>query len=144
MNNIAEESKVLNYMPSIEELEWWIGKFLGSFHEAYRRIMRKEIYYALHCIDNLRLLMTMAWYMNAGIQPNSFGDWAKLEGERSKLQDWQKSLLAEWQCSRDPKEIINVLKCVVPEFMKVHKNLCKQLGLEEKSEWVKDILEMVL
>jgi hypothetical protein len=33
--------------------------------------------------------------MNAGIQPNTFGDWAKLEGERSKLQGWQLSLLAK-------------------------------------------------
>jgi hypothetical protein len=55
--------------------------------------MRKEIYYALHCIDNLRLSMITAWYMETGIQPNSFGDWAKLEGDRSKLSGWQLSLL---------------------------------------------------
>jgi hypothetical protein len=45
-----------------------------------------------------------------------FADWAKLVGERSKLQEWQLSLLADWHSSRETIEIINVIKSIVPEF----------------------------
>lgn len=31
-----------------------------------------------------RLSLVTAWYMDAGIQPNTFEDWAKLEGSRSQ------------------------------------------------------------
>lgn len=49
--------------------------------------------------------MAAAWYMEAGYQPNTFGDWAKLEGDRSKLLDWQLKLLKQWHSSREPNEI---------------------------------------
>lgn len=50
--------------------------------------------------------MITAWYMEAAIQPNTFGDWAKLEGERSKLNDSQLSLLAQWHCSREQNDLL--------------------------------------
>jgi len=106
--------------------------------------MRNEIYYALHCLDNVRLSIITAWYMDAGIQPNSFGDWAKLEGKRSNLQDWQLSLLAGWHASREPNDILNVMRSIVPEFIKIHKSLCYKHGIEEKPEWVNEIVNMVL
>lgn len=143
MKNVIEKSLMLYYEPSAEEVERWRGKFFATVHETYRRLMREEIYYALHCIDNLRLSMITAWYMEAGIQPNTFGDWAKLEGKRSKLSDWQLSLLEQWHSSREPNEIMNVIKNMIPEFKRVHNVLCDRLDLKEDPEWVNRILNMV-
>jgi len=106
--------------------------------------MRKEYYYALDCIDKLRLSISTAWYMDSGIQPNSFGDWAKYEGDRSELEDWQKTLLEGWECGRDTIEIMNVMRGIVCEFKEVHRSLCDTLGVQEDSEWVNRIVNMVL
>jgi hypothetical protein len=144
LEDILNKSMRLSYEPTIEEIELWRTKFFAYFHEAYRRVMRKELYYALKCIDNLRLSMTTAWYVEAGIQPNTFGDWAKYEGERSNLEDWQLSLLNGWECGRNTTEIINVMKSIVPEFKRVHKNLCNKVDMEEKPEWVDEIINMAI
>ncbi len=144
MEKICERSRALSYVPTIEELEIWRTKFFAYVHEAYRRVMRGEIYYALHCVDDLRISMVTAWYMEMGIIPNTFGDWAKIEGARSKLTDWQLSILKQWFSTREPHEIMDVIKSMIPEFKRVHKNLCEQVGLEEDSKWVDQILRMVL
>ncbi|WP_369693627.1 hypothetical protein [Lentibacillus sp. CBA3610] len=144
VNEVKQQSLNLSYFPSVQEVELWRANFFANFHEAYRRIMREEIYYALHCLDNLRMSMAIAWYMKSEIQPNTFGDWAKIEGKRSELKDWQLSLLAQWHSSRDPNEILNVIKEIVPEFKKVHKYLCEKVEIEEQPQWVEEILKMVL
>ncbi|GAA0603364.1 hypothetical protein GCM10009001_20410 [Virgibacillus siamensis] len=144
VNDVLERSMSLSYKPNVEEIEIWRTKFFAYVHEAYRRTMRKEVYYALQCLDNLRMSMVTAWYMETGIQPNTFGDWAKIEGQRSKLQDWQLSLLADWHSSREPNEILNVIKSIVPEFIKVHNSLCEKYEIEENPEKVNEILDMVL
>lgn len=77
------------------------------------------------------------------MQPNAFDDWAKLEGSRSKLQDWQLSLLKSWDCHRDPFAIMNVIKSIVPEFKRVYQSLCEKFGIEEYPE-VDKVLNMVL
>jgi hypothetical protein len=144
LRNVLEKSMELSYRPNVQEIEIWRTKFFAYVHEAYRRAMRKELYYALHCLDSLRLSMVTAWYMDAGIQPNAFGDWAKLEGSRSNLSQSQLELLEEWHSSREPNEIMVVIKSMIPEFKKVHKSLCVALGLEENPEWIEEILNMVL
>src|SRR5690625_5871575 len=106
--------------------------------------MREEIYYSLQCIDHLRFSMVTAWYMEMGIQPNSFGDWAKIEGNRSRLTDCQLSLLKQWFSTRNPNEMLNVIKNMIPEFKRVHKSLCKQIGLDEDHKWVDLVLLKVL
>jgi hypothetical protein len=141
---VLKNSMNLSYNPSIDEVEIWRTKFFAYFHEAYRRVMRGEYYYALYCIDRLRLSIVTAWYMDAGIQPNTFGDWAKVEGERSQLKDWQLSCLSSWGCGRNPYEIMNVMKSMVPEFKRVHKCLCEKFGIAENPEWVDEILSMVI
>lgn len=144
IQDVLTKSSPLSYHPSVQELEHWRTKFFAYLHESYRRVMRNEIYYALHNIDNLRLSMITAWYMEAGIQPNTFGDWAKLEGARSKLNDQQLLLLEQWHSSREPNNILMVMKSIVPEFIKIHKKLCIQYGLEENPAWVKEIVDMVI
>src|SRR5699024_1049303 len=113
-------------------------------HEAYRRALREEYYYALDCLDKLRLSMVTAWYMDGEVQPNTFGDWAKYEGSRSKLDDEQKLLLESWNCRRDTNEIINVMKDIVHEFKQVHHSLCKKLNSQEDLKRVNRIVNMVL
>ena len=144
IKEVLAHSNALSFSPSIEEIEHWRTKFFAHLHEAYRRVMRNEIYYALRCIDNMRLSMITAWYMEAVIQPNTFGDWAKLEGERSKLNDGQLLLLAQWRCSREQSDILKVMRSIVPEFIKIHKKLCDKYEIEENPEFVKEILNMVM
>ncbi len=144
MAGIKNKSRALTYEPTLEEFQFWRGKFFAFLHEAYRRAMREEYFYALNCIDKLRLSMAMAWYMDKGIQPNAFGDWAKYEGERSQLEDWQHSLLKSWQCGRDTLGMINVMKSIVIEFKSVHKSLCNKLEVEESHAWVNKIIKMVI
>lgn len=76
--------------------------------------------------------------MNAGIQPNAFGDWAKYEGKRSKLEDWKQAYLKSWECGRNANEIINVMKSIAHEFTKAHRSLCDKLDVEENPLWVKN------
>ncbi len=144
MAEILETSMLLTYEPSLKEFELWRSKFFAYLHEAYRRVMRKEYYYALSCIDNLRLLMSTAWYMDAGIQPNTFGDWAKYEGKRSQLESWQQSLLKSWECGRSTVEILNIMKSIVHEFKIVHRSLCNKLEIEENADWLNKIVNMVI
>lgn len=142
--NVLEQSMKLAYKPSVKEFEVWRTKFFALLHEAYRRMMRDEYYYALDCIDKMRLSIVSGWCMIAGIQPNSFGDWAKYEGERSRLKDWQQDLLESWDCGRNKVEIIDVVRSIVPEFKKIHYSLCRRLEIEEDSEQLNRIIYMVL
>ncbi len=143
IKDVLEKSMSLSYTPTVEEIEIWRTKFFAYVHESYRRVMRCEIYYALQCLDHLRLSMTTAWYMEAGIQPNTFGDWAKLEGKRSNLQQWQLSLLEGWYSNREPSEIMSIIKNMIPEFKRVHKSLCDMVGLQEDTVRVDEILRKV-
>ncbi|WP_343033584.1 aminoglycoside 6-adenylyltransferase [Virgibacillus ihumii] len=142
MENVSKKSMKLSYVPTLQEVENWRNKFFAYAHETYRRAMRSEFYYALRCLDNLRFCVVTAWYMENGIQPNSLGDWGKVEGERSKLKDWQLSLLAQWDSNRDSIEIMKTIKQIIPQFKKVHHRLCKRVGATEDSEWVDEILEL--
>ena len=144
MEEILKKSMNLFFRPTVQEVEIWRTKFFAYVHEAYRRVNRKEMYYALNCLDNLRVSMAMAWYMDKGLQPNAFGDWAKYEGVRSELDNWQLALLADWHSSREPNDLMDVLKKIIPEFKKTHKRLCEKVEIEEEPEWVDEILGMVL
>lgn len=144
LDDIVKDSHKLTYHPTAQEVKLWRTKFFAYIHEAYRRVNRQEIYYALSCLDNIRMSMVMAWYMEKGLQPNTFGDWSKYEGVRSELENWQVSLLADWHSSRNPKEIMNTIEEIVPEFKKTHSRLCEIVGMEERSEWVDRIVRMVI
>ncbi|MCJ0930534.1 hypothetical protein MST22_05145 [Virgibacillus halodenitrificans] len=144
MAKILDNSMLLTYELSLDGLELWRTKFFAHFHEAYRRVMRKEYFYAMKCIDNLRLSMIAGWYMEIGVQPNTFGDWARYEGEKSNLEEWQQSLLKSCDCRREPVEILNVMKRIAHEFKKVHHSLCYKLNIDENPEWLAKIINMVI
>lgn len=142
--NILEQSNQLQYCPTLQEVEIWRNKFFAYAHELYRRINRNEIYYALNCLDNLRLSMVTAWYMDKGLQPNAFGDWSKYEGERSQLDTNQLKLLEDWHSNRDSNNIMDIFRTIIPEFRKIHKSLCEKVEVDAKDEWVEQILKMIL
>lgn len=144
LEDIVKKSNKMQFKFSQDDVELWRTKFFAYLHEMYRRAMRNELYYALRYLDNLRFSIVTAWYMEMGIQPNLFGDWAKVEGERSKLRNSQLELLKSWSCSRDPVEIMRVTQQIIPEFKRVHNLLCEQVGMDENLEWVEDILNMAL
>ncbi|MDM5317278.1 aminoglycoside 6-adenylyltransferase [Fictibacillus sp. b24] len=139
---VRQKSLQLSYSPTAEEVELWRTKFFAYVHEIYRRVMRNEIYYALSCLDNLRFSMATGWYMAKGAQPNTFGDWAKIEGKRSQLADWQINLLQQWHSSRE--EIFSVMKSIIIEFKKVHKELCEIVDIKYDQRWEETILDLVL
>lgn len=144
LEDIVAKSRQLTFEPSVEDVDLWRTKFLASLHELYRRVMRSELYYALSCLDTMRFLMTVGWYMEAGIQPNALGDWAKIEGSRSSLKSWQLEELAKWDSNRQPENIMATVPELVSAFKVVHKSLCDRVGLDEDRAWIEKIIRQVL
>lgn len=144
LEDIVAKSQQLSFEPSIEDVELWRTKFLASLHELYRRLMRSELYYALSCLDTMRLLITSGWYMEQDIQPNALGDWAKVEGSRSVLTDTQLESLAKWDSNRQPENIMAVVPEVVKAFRQVHESLCEKAGLDVDRAWLEKVIRKVL
>ncbi len=144
LEDVVARSHQLTFEPSVEDIELWRTKFLASLHELYRRIMRSELYYALGCLDTMRFLITVGWYMEAGIEPNALGDWAKIEGNRSPLESWQLEELAKWDSDRQPENVMAVVPEVVNAFKKVHQALCRQVGIDVNSAWLEKVIRKVL
>lgn len=144
LEDIVAKSRQLTFEPSSEDVDFWRMKFFASLHELYRGVMRSEHYYAASCLDTMRFLMTVGWYMEAGIQPNALGDWAQIQGDRSHLQKWQLEELTSWNCSGDPDEMMAVVPKVVEAFRKVHKSLCAKVDMKEDTAWVEQVLRKVL
>lgn len=143
LEDVVQKSKELVFDPTTEDVQFWRTKFFASVHELYRRVMRGELYYALSCLDTMRFLMTVGWYMEMGIQPNALGDWAKIEGSRSLLTEAQQAELAAWGCGRDEEELMYVAEKIVQSFKQIHASLCAQVGLKEDEAWVDDIMQQV-
>jgi predicted nucleotidyltransferase len=143
ISEVIKESSYKTYEPSSDEVEFWRGKFLAFIHETYRSVMRGEIYYAMANLDRIRWLIASGWYMEMGEHlESSYGIWSKIEGKRSKLKDWQLSLLECWDCSRNPKEIMTAMVSMVPEFLRLNKSLSMQVNIEENENHIKKIIEM--
>jgi hypothetical protein len=75
--------------------------------------------------------------------PNMLGDWSKYEGNRSLLYDWQLNLLEKWDSNRNPNEIFNVMKAIIPEFKRINKVLCYKLDISENTERINQVIELV-
>ncbi|MBD7963478.1 aminoglycoside 6-adenylyltransferase [Fictibacillus sp. Sa2CUA10] len=144
VNSIRQQSLQLSYLPSKEEVEIWRTKFFAYVHEFYRRIMRSELSYAKQCLENVIYSMVSGWYMNAGLQPNTFGDWSKVEGMRSTLAEWQRMLLSEWRYKSNEEDMLRVLKNILPEFQILHKELCEVVEITYDQNWEEDIFKKVL
>lgn len=144
LEDVVKKSLALKFEPTVEDIDYWRTKFFAALHELYRRVMRSEYYYALNLLDTMRFLMTVGWDMEAGRQPNALGDWAKIEGARSKLEQWQLERLAEWGSTRNGEEILFAAEKVVAEFKALHASLGENVGIEVDEVWVESIIRKVL
>ncbi|MFK3936231.1 hypothetical protein ACI2JA_01805 [Alkalihalobacillus sp. NPDC078783] len=144
LHELVAESRTLRYEPSVEEVMVLQTKFLAHSHEVYRRARRGEWNYALSCLNQLRMIVVTAWYMDKGEQPNTLGDWAKYEGERSLLDQRQLEVLAEWDGYRDEGDVMRKVRMIYGEFKTVHRSLCECVGVDEESEKMDRVMGMVL
>ncbi|WP_096155171.1 MULTISPECIES: nucleotidyltransferase domain-containing protein [Bacillus] len=144
LKNVLKDSKSLRFPYSQEELDVWRGKVFAYLHETYRRVRRKEYNYAFSMLESLRFSVVTGWYTEIEIPANNFGDWSKVEGERSPLTEEQLALLASWDNpDRNERDILNVAKAIFKEFKVVHKNLCKKYNLNEEEEIIIEVEKLV-
>lgn len=144
VNDVQLRSNQLQYHFGIEDVEAWRTKYFAFMHEAYRIVMRDEYYYTMQCIDCLRLSIVTGWYMEMGAQPNSFGDWAKIEGERSQLQEWQIEHLDKWRSSGNLDKVINIIINMQPEFKRLNQKLSISAGTSPKEHLVQEVYDKIL
>ncbi|WP_245780852.1 aminoglycoside 6-adenylyltransferase [Gracilibacillus orientalis] len=145
VTKVLEQSAAIEYRPTMDEVEIWRGKVFAFYHETYRAVMRRENYYALANLDKVRWLIVSGWYMEMGQRIDGpYGIWTKLEGKRSHLKEWQLSLLESWDCSRNSNEIMKTMSNIIPEFFRLNKQLCKKTGLDEREDWCKRVIALVL
>lgn len=143
ISKAIKDSSYEVYKPTTDEVVFWRGKLLAFIHETYRAVMREEHYYAQSNLDRVRWLVVSGWYMEMEQHLDSpYGVWSKIEGNRSKLKPWQLSLLEEWNCDRNPNEIMKTIVEIVPEILRLNKHLSKQVNIEENEEQMKRIIEM--
>ncbi|WP_231575015.1 hypothetical protein [Bacillus sp. B-jedd] len=140
---ILKESAAIVYKVSPEEVLFWRGKILAFIHETYRAVMREGYYYALANLDRIRWLVASGWYMEMDQHLDSpYGVWSKIEGKRSKLAEWQLSLLASWDCCRNANQIMKTMVCMVPEILRLNTELSSKVDINPDHDRMKRIIEM--
>ncbi|MFE4814420.1 hypothetical protein ACFQ9Y_25375 [Peribacillus simplex] len=72
---------------------------------------------------------------------SSYGIWLKLEGKRSKLNQWQLSLLQSWDCCRNSNEIMKKMVSILPEFLRQNQYLSKKVEIEANEDLIKMLLK---
>lgn len=145
ISNVLNESSNIVYKPTADEVEFWRGKLMAFIHETYRAVMRGEIYYSLANLDRVRWLVVYGWYMEMEQHLDSpYGVWSKIEGERSKLDQVQLSLLKSWECGRNTEQIMRTINGVIPEIFRLNKQLSNQVNIEENEDDIKRIINMVV
>ncbi|WP_243449956.1 nucleotidyltransferase domain-containing protein [Neobacillus terrae] len=143
LSKIKIESSKLVYEPSSVDVEFWRGKILAFIHETYRAVMRNEIYYALSNLERLRWLIVSSWYLEMEEHLDSpYGVWSKIEGKRSKLKQWQLSLLENWDTNHNSNGIMKTMVSIIPEFYRLNKHLSKKVQIDSNEENIKKIVEM--
>jgi hypothetical protein len=144
IRHIIRKSTELNYTITSKEVLFWRTKVLAFTHETYRAVMREELYYALANIDRIRWLIASGWYMEKDEHLDSpYGVWSKMEGKRSKLDEWQLKSLANWECSRNNMEILATLSSILPEYLRLNRTLSNKVGLPADEERLTSIFDMV-
>lgn len=144
LQNIVEQSNLITYEVTKDEVDRWRGKIFSYIHETYRRVMREEYYYALSMMNNLRSFIVSGWNMEVGRHSNNPWDWSKIEGSRSHLEPWQLKLLEDWYCGRDQAQILETLGRIISEFTRIHEVLCTKTGLEKNEVRFNRIINLVM
>ncbi|MCO7125453.1 hypothetical protein NIE88_06680 [Sporolactobacillus shoreicorticis] len=143
LQNTAKKSKEMKYDYTTQDYFDWRNKCFAHVHEAYRRSMRGEYYYALHDLDALRQLMTIGWYMEKGAQPNTYGDWAKIEGIRTKLSKKELNLLVSWTASRNANEIMKTIVKIKPYFIELCRHFSRRFSLSNDEDLINSVFHRI-
>lgn len=128
LNQLVVKSAKKKHQLSMDELVKWQTKFLAYYHEVYRRAQRNESYYTLDCVDKMRQLVVMGWCYQDGHLPNSFGDWSKYQGVRSKLTNSQQEQLTQFFVNQD----LNQLASVMIQFSMVFLSICEKIETKQR------------
>ncbi|WP_314061906.1 hypothetical protein [uncultured Vagococcus sp.] len=128
LNKLVVKSAKKKHQLSMDQLVNWQTKFLAYYHEVYRRAQRNEIYYTLDCVDKMRQLVVMGWCYQDGHLQNSFGDWSKYQGVRSKLTNSQQEQLTQFFVNQD----LNQLASVMTQFSMVFLSICEKIETKQR------------
>src|SRR5690606_41179652 len=94
--------------------------------------------------DRVRWLIVSGWYMEKKEHLDSpYGVWSKIEGKRSKLESWQLTLLTSWNCEQNSNLVMETMSKMIPEILRLNKQLSMLVNTEEKEDLIKRTIEMV-
>ncbi|WP_260630949.1 nucleotidyltransferase domain-containing protein [Bacillus sp. S/N-304-OC-R1] len=145
IKKLIQASNSIRYEPDDANVEFWRTKIVAFIHQTYRAVMRNELNYAMANLDRIRWLMVYGWYMEKNIHVDgSYGDWSKLEGNRSELSNSQLFLLTSWDCQRDTGRIMTTIEKIVPEFLKLNKALSLKTEIADNEDKIIQMIDMVL
>ncbi len=140
------QEKSQHCVVSVTREDWYFfcTKFLAHLHETYRKLLQDQYLYAISCIEKMSWIIVSGWYLIAGKQPNSYGDWSKYEGDRSALQPEQLKKLSSWTCKRDKNHIWAIVQNLLPEFCKIEEQLAKLAKIKETDRlWISKAIALV-
>lgn len=145
IKSLIEASTKIVYKPAKEDVQFWREKVLSFMHETYRSVMREEKFYAQANLDSIRWLIVSGWYMEKEQHMDTPpGSWSKVGGKRSGLNHCQLAFLESWQLSFHTDDIMHTMIKMIPEFLRLNKQLSNQTGLEANEEEIQIILSRVV
>lgn len=143
VQKVHEASKNIVYTLTVDEYEQWRTKVWAYMHEIYRKGMRGEISYALKMFTGLTGYIVQGWNMEAGRFPSLWSDWSRVEGPRSPLAEWQLALLDQWHCQRDVRDVMSKLEQIIPELLRINRELTTKLGIHENKELWDRVIRLI-
>lgn len=133
LEKLKSNSEKLAYLPTQEEFEAIVYKYLAHLHELYRRYQRKEYHYVQQSFLSMQHCLVSLFHINGGIPANNPGDWSKYEGGRSVLtQDKQDFILKLSQTVYD--QIPSILDSLNNEIEQTAKETAEKYHLEFKQD----------
>ncbi len=140
MAYINEQSDKIKDAFNFEDLDNWRTKFFSNYYEFYRSLQCQESYQVGHCLDVMRWLVATMWMVQNGNKPNSYLDWAHMEGHDSLLSSAQQEKLKQWEHRASDKKLEEIVNLIVEEFNSLHEELCAKLQLVEEQDYVYRVL----
>lgn len=140
MAYINEQSDKIKDAFNFEDVDNWRTKFFSNYYEFYRSLQGQESYQVGHCLDVMRWLVATMWMVQNGNKPNSYLDWAHMEGHDSLLSSAQQEKLKQWEHRASDKKLEEIVNLIVEEFNSLHEELCAKLQLVEEQDYVYRVL----
>lgn len=146
LTSVKEKSKKIDYQVKQIDFDNHLNKYSAYLHELYRRLKRKEDNYSEQCTLMMKHLLISLWLMEKGHVPNDLGDWSKYEGNRSKLNEMQKSFISQYT-PISFGEIDQFINQMNYEFCQVGRSISNKYNLsfnEEKYDFIVSLVDFKL